>query len=134
MPQPPSEQPTRPQLEFMLKFRRIDVVQTIVVQVIRWGVLLGLGRYFYLTMAILAGKQTLANIAFQFLTSMKVSQSIAYLFGAGGIMYGYGERRVRQRNIKRLAGSKNELERMLDPKRTSSNISPRGTTRPGDKR
>jgi len=130
----PSEQPTQAQLEYMLKFRRIDVVQTVAVQVIRWGVLLGLGRYFYLTMAVLAGKQTLADIVIRLLANIKIGQGVAYLFDASGIIYGYGERRLRQKNIQRLAKSKNELERKLNPTRTSSNLSPRGTTRPGDER
>jgi hypothetical protein len=118
----------------MLKFRRIDAATTILSHVIRWGVLLGLGRYAYLGVVVLAGKQTLAHIVLEFLANLRVSQTIAYLFGAGGIIYGVGERRLRQRNIERHSAQKNELERIIDPKRTSSNISERGTTRPGDKR
>ena len=118
----------------MLKFRRLDVVSTVFQQTIKWGVLLGIVRYGYLTIVSLAGKQTIAHIVVEFLATLTVSKAVAYLFGAGGIIYGYGERRLRQRNIKRLAESKNDLERIIDPKRTSSKISRTGTTRPGDRK
>lgn len=131
---PPVPEPTGTQLEYMLKFRRIDSFTSIALQVIKWGFIFGISRYGYFAIAALAGRQTVANIIFQFLGSLKGSRGLAYLFGAGGIIYGYGERKLRQRNIHRLANSKNDLERKLDPNRTSSNISKTGTTRPGDKR
>jgi len=50
----------------------------------------------------------------------------------GGWAYGFGQLQLRRRHIKHIENSKNELERLLDLKRTSSNLTDKGTTRPGD--
>jgi hypothetical protein len=130
--QPPAPTPTREQLEHSLKFKRLDIIGNIVAQAIKWGSAVLIVRYGYLSITSLAGKQTIADILVRFLGSVKVSEGVAYLFGAGGILYGVGERQLRRRNIRRVVKGKNDLERIVHPGRTSSNITESGTTRPGD--
>ena len=130
----PENQPTSTQLEYMLKFRRLDAVSNILGLIVRWGSAVWMTRYGYLSITSLAGHETIAHIVIQFLGSLTVSKYVAYLFGVSGIIYGYGERRLRQRNIGHLAESKNNLERLLDPNRTSSKITKTGTTPPGEKK
>lgn len=132
MAAPLPRKPPRAELEYMLSFKRIQAFEVVARQVIQWGALIWIARYGYLSIMALAGRQTFADVALNFLANLKVSQGICYLVTLGSILYGLGQRQLRRRNIRRLAHDKNELERILDPKRTSSNLTDKGTTRPGD--
>ena len=68
-----------------------------------------------------------------FLADIKMPQWLAYVFGVGGIGWAYAERKLRQRTVAHMASSKEEAEKRLDPRRTSSNLTARGTSRPEDK-
>jgi hypothetical protein len=127
--------PAKPvtELQAMLSFKRIDAISDVVRQAIKWGVLLGIARYGYLSIAALAGHQTLADIVVKLLANIKLSNGICYVVTGGSLIYGIGQRQLRRRNIRRIAHDKNEAERLIDPKRTSSNLTEKGTTRPGDK-
>lgn len=129
----PPVQPPRPELMYQLRFKRLDAVIVICREAFKWCAIVLLGRYAYLSIAALAGQQTLADIAVRFLGNLKVSESIAYILAGGGVAYGIGQRQLRRRHIKHNVRGKNELEKILDPKRTSSNLTDTGTTRPGDK-
>ena len=101
-------------------------------EALKWGAIVLLGRYAYLSIAALAGQTTLADIAIRFLGNLTVSNSIAYILASGGLAYGVGQRQLRRRHIKRNVSSKNDLEKLLDVKRTSSELTDTGMTRPGD--
>jgi len=124
--------PVRTEQQAMLSFKRIDAVSDILRQAIRWGGWVAIARYAYLAIASLAGRQTFADIAIRFLENLKVSNSICYGVTISSLIYGIGQRQLRRRNIRRTAHDKNEAERLLDPKRTSSDLTERGTTSPGD--
>ena len=132
MATPSPVQPPRPELVYQLSFKKLDAVVMICREIIKWGAIVLLGRYAYLSIAALAGQQTLADIAVRFLGNLTVSNSIAYILAGGGVAYGLGERQLRRRHIKRNVKSKNDLEKILDPKRTSSERTDTGKTRPGD--
>ena len=83
-------------------------------------------------MDALAGKTTIANIFLKAIGNLTVSQSLAYILGAGGVAYGVGERKVRQKTIQRLQDRNQELEKRIDPHRTSSELTRRGETNPKD--
>ena len=131
---PPATPSLREQLEHSRKFKTLDIIGNIVTQTIKWGSVVLIARYGYLSIASLAGQKTLADIVVRFLGNIKVSDGIAYLLGAGGVIYGIGERQLRRRNIRRIAKDKNNLERIVHPGRTSSKITESGTTPPGDER
>jgi len=132
MATPPSKKPARTELDYGLSFKRLDTFSVIIRDVIKWGGIAYLGRCTYLVIAVLAGKSTFADIGIRFLANVKVSDGIIALLIGGGWAYGFGQRQLRRRHIKHIENSKNELERLLDPKRTSSNLTDKGTTRPGD--
>jgi hypothetical protein len=116
--------------------RRSDnamAVASVFNNLIRFGALCFLAYCTYLTIAALAGKETDASIGISFLGNITVSQSFAYIFGAGGVVYGFRERALRQRTIERLQRRVQELEAAQDPSRTSSKLTPRGETRPQDR-
>ncbi len=64
----------------------------------------------------------------------KVSEGLSYLFGVGGFGYGMRERKLRRETIERLSKRITDLEKLVDPSRTSSHLTVRGTTNPEDRR
>jgi hypothetical protein len=117
-----------------LAFRKIDAVVSVVGLVLKFAAVVMCVRYGYLSVVALAGKSTFADVGFRILGNLKISEGISYIFGAGGILYGVGQRRLRRRNIERIVPLKNKLEKILDPNRTSSSLTSKGTTRPEDER
>lgn len=107
-------------------------VTNVLLNLIRWGALVLSFRYMYLTVEALAGRVTLAQVGISFLGNLTLSQSLAYIFGSGGVIYGYGEHKLRQRTIRRLGPKRKELEVSIDPKRTSSKLTDKGETNPED--
>lgn len=127
---------SKAQLEAELKFLRsgrttegwVAVLQSI----IRWCAVVFIVRYGYLSIDILAGKDTAADIAVNFLANVTVSVALAWSVAAGGIYYGHRQNKLRKNTIERLHGRIHELETRLDRKRSSSHLTQRGDTRPED--
>jgi len=116
-----------------LQVKIIDLLSTVVVYGSKYGALALI--FYWMTDALkaFAGQQTIADLAFKFLADIKMPQWLAYVFGVGGIGWAYAERKLRQRTVAHMASSKEEAEKRLDPGRTSSNLTARGTSRPEDK-
>jgi hypothetical protein len=128
----PSQRPPRTESDYALSYKKIDSVATVVREAVKWAAIVLIVRYGYYAIAILAGHSTFADIAVRFLANLKVSDGILYLLTGGSIAYGVGQRYLRRRHIKRVVPAKNQLERILDPNRSSSGLTPKGTTHPGD--
>jgi hypothetical protein len=120
------------ELEYRLKFKKYEEIGNTVRTGIRFGMMGVLAYFAYRSIAVMAGQHTLADIAISFLANVKVNTAVAYLFGGAGILYGATERNTRQKTIERLSREKNSLERLVDPARSSSKLTERGTTRPED--
>jgi len=127
-----SQRPPRTESDYLLSYKKIDSVTTVVREAVKWAAIVLIVRYGYYAIAVLAGHSTFADIAVRFLANLKVSEGILYLLTGGSIVYGVGQRHLRRRHIKRVVPAKNQLERMLDPNRSSSGLTPKGTTQPGD--
>ncbi len=74
----------------------------------------------------LAGKITFASLGASFIGDVRINEALAWLLA--------GERRLRRKHIERTAPQISELESRIDPNRTSSRLTPRGTTRREDRR
>lgn len=118
--------------EFQLRIFKIDRVATVTEAAVRYGCFVLIAAFTWLIVRDLSGKETFADIGIRFAADMKLSEAVAYVVGLGGIGYGLGERRLRRNTTERLATRNIDLEKKLDPKRTSSQLTPRGTTRKGD--
>jgi hypothetical protein len=86
----------------------------------------------------LAGRETSANIWVGFWTNVFGSHLattcvLAFMVGVGGTLYGLVERRSRQRNTARLSGRIEQLEKHIDPGRSTSKLTPSGETNPEDR-
>lgn len=81
----------------------------------------------------IAGRTTSLAVSFVLiiLTEWKVSIAVS-LAGCAGL-WALLERRIRQRAVERLHGRIKDLEAAVDPKRSSSNLTRRGTTHPLDR-
>jgi hypothetical protein len=98
-----------------------------------WFSLVGISAFFYLSTRSLAGHYTFADIGIKVIGDFKVSEALSYLFGAGGVGYGLRERALRRKTTDRFAERVAALETKIDPNRTSSHLTRRGTTNPEDR-
>lgn len=126
--------PSKEEADFLLRSKRLELIEAAIRLAIPWGALVAIAYWVHTDIAALAGKQTLAQIGIAFLGDIKISDAVAYVFGAAGAGYGIAERNLRRRTIARLADEGRQLEERLDARRTSSNLTRRGTTRPEDKK
>jgi len=78
----------------------------------------------------LAGQYTYADIGVRFVSDFKLT--ISYVLTGAAAAWALLERKLKGDTIKRLSARNQELEKRIDPDRTSSGLSERGTTRPGD--
>lgn len=103
---------------------------------VRWALVAGaaLGIVYLLAQAVeaLAGKQTEANILVSMLGTVEVSVALSWVVGAGGVIYGRAQKKLRQRTVARLHGRIASLEKQIDPGRSSSKLTPTGDTNPED--
>ncbi len=134
VPNAPLKFRNKDEAEYYFRARRFEVIDTVIRLAIPWGSLVAIAFWVHSDVIALAGKRTLANIGLSFMADIRVSDAIAYIFGAAGAGYGIAERTLRRKNIARLAEENRTLEKMVDPLRSSSNLTRRGTTRPEDKK
>lgn len=113
--------------------RLIDGIVSVMITALVCGTIVVIGYWVYLTLIAYAGKSTSASVAISFVTDFKLDQVFAYFVGGSGALYGYRQRRLMRGNIERLSGRPRELEKRIDPNRTSSGLTPQGTTHPGDR-
>jgi hypothetical protein len=125
--------PSPEELRFRLKFRIVDMIGSIIHTIVPWGCAVLIAWFFERSVVSLAGQYTFAQIGVGFLGDFRISDSFAYIFGAGGIAYGIKRRKLYQDNIERTAQRIADYEKRLDERRSSSRLTPRGKTRPEDK-
>lgn len=132
-----AKQKSKAQLETELRLiKQSRVGEGIILAVlsfIRWGSLVLIVRYIFLSIESLAGKITLTDIGINFLGEVKVSVALAWTIGIFGAFYGLKQRKLRKDTIERLQLRNTDLETMIDSNRSSSKLTVRGETRPEDK-
>lgn len=121
------------ELKYHLRSKLIDAVAGTLQVAIRYGVFLLVAYFIYLSVNRLAGRYTVADIGLRLLANLRISETLGWSTGLGGILYGWRQRKLRRDKTEYLQNRIKELESMLDPKRSSSRLTPRGTTNPEDK-
>lgn len=111
----------------------IDQIYGTIRTLIRCLMWLGIARYGFAAVESLAGKSTtlLLSWGLDVVADWRVSISVTLAGFAG--LWALLERRVRQRTVERLHRRINELETKVDPNRSTSSLTPRGTTNPRDR-
>lgn len=107
-------------------------ITSIILSFLRYGSIVLCVYFITTSFTTLAGKETTANVIINFLGNLQLSETVPWLFGIGGVLYGYAERRQKQKVIKRQHSRVKTLEHQIDPKRSSSNITDTGDTNPID--
>jgi hypothetical protein len=83
----------------------------------------------------LAGQETSARLALSYFVNCPSGITVTVSLGFSLACLGYGlfERRLRHRTLAQSGGYQAELERRLDPRRTSSGLTSDGRTHPRDR-
>jgi hypothetical protein len=118
--------------DFYLRYKKLEILSDAVHLAIPWGSAGVIAYFIYASVGKLAGQTTLAQIGMSFMGNLHVSTAVAYIFGGSGVAYGYRQRALRHKKIADLTAHTQSLEMLVDSKRTSSKLTPQGTTRPED--
>lgn len=104
-----------------------DRVFRLIDRTVPWCGAIGLAYVaIYLPVRDGGGGETTINVALKLLGDFKANEWLAYIFGGGGILYGMSQRKLRKDTVERLQERNARLESILDPNRTSSELTPRG--------
>jgi len=125
---------SKQQLDYELRARLIDRSAAVIETGLKYGALVVIFFFGYASIKSLAGQSTFADIGLRVIGDVRISETIAWLFGAGGVGYGLRQRKLRRDTIERLAPRVRQYEERLDPQRSSTGLPSRGTTRPEDHR
>lgn len=80
-----------------------------------------------------AGEETTMSFIAKFLGNVTVSKFAFYAFAISGWAFGYKANSARKAVIKRYSPYIEQNERLVDPNRKGSNLTPIGTTNPEDR-
>jgi hypothetical protein len=92
----------------------------------------GIAYMGYRSIDALAGKITVASFLFQLFANRWFAWLVTVLFGGGGTVYGWRQKRLRHAVTARLTKRTAELELKLDPNRSSSSLTTHGETNSRD--
>jgi len=125
---------SKQQLDYELRARLVDRGSAVIETGFKYGALVVIFYFAYASVASLAGQSTFADIGLRVIGDVRISETVAWLFGGGSIVYALRQRKLRRDTIERLAPRVRKYEEMLDPERTSTGLPSRGTTRPEDRK
>ena len=121
-------------LRYQAKFKRYEIVATAVQLAIPWGAISFIAYMAYLAAKAFAGHTTLAQLGVTVAGNIEVNQTFSWILVVGFGGYGLNERRLRRKTVARLGSDNRELQLFIDPNRSSSHLTTKGTTRREDKR
>lgn len=100
-----------------------------------WKCLFGLGAVYYLRdiFSVLAGETTRLAFELSVLADVRLVLTIAITLTGSAIAWAVLERLLRYRKVEALQDRVKQLELRIDPKRTTSGLTPKGQTNPRDK-
>ncbi len=129
----PLETPDRGEASGSVRDHHIDQIYRTVRTGIRSLTAFGSVWVFTDGVTVLAGENT--NVALKAVLSFvgRVEVFLSFSLTAVCVIWALGERKLRQRAIERLEERPRELERMIDPQRSSSGLTKTGETHPEDK-
>ncbi len=118
---------------FLLRQQMIDAAYRFFAAALKAGVFI-FGLYqARLVVEALAGNETSVNIVLEWLRRGEGKVSFwLYVLAVVAILYGLAERSERRRKTEEMAERIRQLESLIDPKRTSSELLPDGRTNPMD--
>ncbi len=112
--------------------KTMDTFAAVLIRFGKYAAFVLIAYYFYRSVNVLAGKTTDANILVRMFTSIGIADKASYIVGVSGGLYGLFERKFRRDKTEYLQTRIQQLEKKLDPNRSSSRLTKRGTTNPKD--
>lgn len=120
----------RNELKFIIVIKAFDLAR----EIVKAGSFIGAAYFAYRAIEALAGRQTDAKLIFSYLTSNENDFGLPWIMTFGAFIYAYAERRLRCRKTEYFQGRITELEKRLDPNRSTSGLLPTGDTHPEDRK
>jgi hypothetical protein len=119
----------RLELRYQLAFRVLEVASKALDSLIP-GIVGIFIVYFgiYRPVHDLAGRQSLTDFRFRLFADVKPDELVSYVFGIVGWVFGLNAQRLRRNTTERLTNRIQELERRIDPDRSTSGLTTRGKT------
>ena len=121
------------QNEFTIKFKKWDIVNSAIQTSLKVGGFVAIVGILASAFKVFAGKQTLLNVAMEIVAHLNLSVKISYALALSGVAYGLRQRTLRRKVIAKMSEHQRKLEEFIDERRTSSELTLKGTTRPDDK-
>jgi hypothetical protein len=133
--EPASPSPKREPANPLAKYDLAEAIASVLRSFFKWGGLVGIFYFLSRMVEDLAGQTTYADVGIDvgILAEVGTSHFLAWGLAVAAVLWALFERRLRRTTIERLTGRNRELEESIDPNRSSSNLTPRGKTRPEDK-
>jgi hypothetical protein len=119
----------------VIPFHHIDQIYLTIRTLIRVGGGVVAAYFLFDALKHFAGKSTDLDVAASLMFSALVDLKVAILVSLAGAACAWAavERMIRHRNTEKMAQRIEELEKQIDPQRTSSRLTKRGKTNPQDK-
>jgi len=114
---------------YQLRFAIVDRIAKVAETLIRYGCIAGIVYWVSHSVELLAGKQTAADIGIKFLANVTISETVAWIFGVGGVGYGMRQRKLRREDTKQMGARLSKYETKIDPQRSSSKLESQGDYR-----
>jgi hypothetical protein len=108
--------------------RFTDLAGTVMSAAIKWGALAFIAYLLTDALKAMAGKTTLVSLLASIRANITINEWVAYVLAGGGTLYGFAQRRLRKQKVAELAERIKTLETKIDPDRSSSGLSPQGST------
>lgn len=122
--------PTQRQLEALIASERFYTVRYVLARITEATIYVSLFWFSYLAIEQLAGTSTKAMLIVKGLGESSSGCTLAFTFGIGGVFYGHRQRKLKGDTVQRLQDRIRQLEKIIDPKRTSAALTDRGDTIP----
>jgi hypothetical protein len=118
--------------EFDLKMQTRAIVLVAVQNLTKYGMLALMFFFCWKCIDSLAGKTTIATVIGKLALDLKInriaSQTLAWILGGGSSIVMAAQKRLSGKTIRKLRDRNAELEKLIDPKRSSSRLNPEGET------
>jgi hypothetical protein len=118
---------------FKLWMRVVDGAISTLRVAVPWSAAVAIVAYASSAIRAFAGHRSGAFFGLELITSIHIDQWVAYIVAIMGGAYGFRQRNLRQKAIERLTQRPKELELLMDAHRSSSELTPQGTTRREDR-
>lgn len=131
------------EIKYLRTGKTFELAASIINGIFKWGGSCLIMYFIYLSIDALAGKFTMADIKVVtgLVTERPNSKSTNWwpffgiagcIVGILGLIYGWGQRKLRQSYIEHRPDRYEKLEKIIDQKRSSSLLTSKGDTRPED--